>query len=147
MIYQNPFFIKRDKVLFYDVLKNLNISINKNYKNVSINDIKNLDLAKYNDITFFHSLKYKDSLKFTKSNFILTTSKLSSHLPKKKTKLIVDNVLISVAQLTEYFYPNSLNDQFESCLRNNVKKKKYEKVRFGENVLLGDNIKIICKTQ
>ena len=107
MIYKNPFFIKRDNVFFYDVLKNLNISINKSYKNVSINDIKNLDLAKYNDITFFHSLKYKDSLKFTKSNFILTTSKLSSHLPKKKNKLIVDNVLISVAQLTKYFYPNS----------------------------------------
>ena len=142
MIYQNPFFIKRDKVFFYDVLKNLNISINKSYKNVSINDIKNLDLAKYNDITFFHSLKYKDSLKFTKSNFILTTSKLSSHLPKKKTKLIVDNVLISVAQLTEYFYPNSLNEKFENNFISSDKMKKYKNVKFGSNVVLGEKVKI-----
>ena len=83
MKYRNPFFKKRDKIFFYDVLKNLNIAISKNYKNISINDIKNLDLAKNNDITFFHSLKYKDSLKSTKSNFILTTSKLSFHVPKK----------------------------------------------------------------
>ena len=138
MIHQNPFFIKRDKVFFYDVLKNLNISINKSYKNVSINDIKNLDLAKYNDITFFHSLKYKDSLKFTKSNFILTTSKLSSHLPKKKTKLIVDNVLISVAQLTEYFYPNSLNEKFENNVISSDRMKKYK------NFL--QLAPIICKT-
>ncbi len=142
MKYKNPFFKKKDKIFFYDVLKNLNIAISKNYKNVSINDIKILDLAKNNDITFFHSLKYKDPLKFTKSNFILTTSKLSSHVPKKKIKLIVDNVLISVAQLTKYFYPNSLNEKVENNIIRTDKMKKYRNVRFGSNVILGEKVKI-----
>ena len=142
MIYRNPFFKKRNKIFLYNILKNLNITKNKNYKNVSINDIKNLDLAKNNDITFFHSLKYKDSLKFTKSNFILTTSKLSNHVPQKKTILIVDNVLISVAQLTEYFYPDSLNEKFEHKIISTDKIKKYKNVRFGSNVILGEKVKI-----
>ncbi|SVB22077.1 uncharacterized protein METZ01_LOCUS174931, partial [marine metagenome] len=114
MKYLNLFFKKRKKTYFYDILKNLNIKNKKNYKNILINDIQNLDQAGKNDITFFHSSKYKDLLKVTKSNIIISTSQLSYLLPKSKLKLIVDNVLISVAKITEYFYPNSLNDQFEN---------------------------------
>jgi len=141
MEYTNLFFKKRNKIYFYDLLKKLKIK-NKNYKNFLINDIKSLDKAKRNDISFFHSLKYKDSLKTTKSNFVITTSHLSDHLPKSKVKLIVNNVLLSVAKITEYFYPNSLNDQFDSKIINIDKKKKYETIKFGLNVLLGENVKI-----
>ncbi len=139
---QNIFFKKRSKIFLYDVLRILSIKNKKIYKNILINDIKNLDKANKNDITFFHSLKYKDSLESTKSNFVLTTSKLSNYLPKKITKLIVDNVLISVAKLTEYFYPNSLNDEFESVNIPSDRIKKYKNVRFGSNVLIGENVKI-----
>mgnify|MGYP001349609973 CR=1 FL=1 len=139
---QNIFFKKRSKIFLYDVLRILSIKNKKIYKNILINDIKNLDKANKNDITFFHSLKYKDSLESTKSNFVLTTSKLSNYLPKKITKLIVDNVLISVAKLTEYFYPDSLNEEFENKIVNSAKKKLYKNVKFGLNVLLGENVKI-----
>ena len=142
MTYQNIFFKKRSKIFLYDVLRILSIKNKKIYKNILINDVKNLDKANKNDITFFHSLKYKDSLKSTKSNFVLTTSKLSNYLPKKITKLIVDNVLISVAKLTEYFYPNSLNDEFENVNISTHKIKKYKNVKFGTNVLIGENVKI-----
>jgi len=67
---------------------------------------------------------------------------LSNHLPKSKIKIIVDNVLISVAKVTEYFYPNSLNDEFDSQIINIDKKKFYKNVKFGANVILGKNIKI-----
>ena len=129
MKYINIFFKKRKKIYFYDILKNLNIKSKKSYKNALINDIQNLDEADKNDITFFHTLKYKDLLKVTKSNFIITTSQLSYLLPKQKIKLIVDNVLISVAKITEYFYPDSLNDQFENeCINIDKKKIKYTKI-------------------
>jgi len=142
MKYSNPFFKKRKKTFFYDVLRNLNIKNKKNYKNILINNIQNLDQAGKNDITFFHATKYKDLLKVTKSNFIITTSQLSFLIPKSKIKLIVDNVLLSVAKITEYFYPDSLNDQFENECINIDKKKLYKNVKFGSNVVLGKNVKI-----
>ena len=138
----NLFFKKRKKIYFYDLLKILKIKYKKKYKNFLLNDIQNLDTAKNNDISFFHSSKYKDSLKATKSNFIITTLELSNHLPKSKTVLIVKNVLISVAKITEYFYPNSLNDQFEPINMSINKIKKYKKVNFGSNVIIGENVKI-----
>ena len=142
MKYLNLFFKKRKNTYFYDILKNLNIKNKKNYKNILINDIQNLDQAGKNDITFFHSSKYKDLLKVTKSNIIITTSQLSYLLPKSKIKLIVDNVLISVAKITEYFYPNSLKDQFENDFISIDKNKIYKNVKFGSNVVIGKNVKI-----
>ena len=120
---KNPFFIRRNKVFFFDILKKLKIR-NRFYKNIIINDIQNLDIAEKRDITFFHSLKYKDLLKKTKSNVIITTSQLSKHIPKTKIKLIVNNVLIAVAKVTDYFYPNSINDQIVINNKQILKKKK-----------------------
>jgi len=142
MKYPNIFFKKSKKIYFHDILKNLNISNKKNYKNILINDVKSLEGAEKNDISFFHTLKYKDLLNITKSNFIITTSRLSNHIPKSKIKIIVDNVLISVAKITNHFYPNSLNDQFENKIINIDKKKTYKDVEFGLNVIIGENVKI-----
>jgi len=142
MNYVNHFFKKRKNIHLHNILKNLNIKNLKDYKNILINNIQNLDDAKKNDITFFHTSKYKDLLKTTKSNYIITTSHLSNILPKSKIKLIVNNVLTSVAKITEFFYPNSLNDHFEYSYSNTTNKKNYKKVRFGGNVLLGENVKI-----
>ncbi len=138
----NPFFQKKEKIYLYDILKILNISNIKKYKNLLIKNIQNLELAEKDDITFFHSLKYKDATKVSKSNFIITTKMLSNHLPKSKIKIVVDNVLISVAKVTEYFYPSSLNDEFDSQINNIDKKKSYKNVKFGSNVILGKNVKI-----
>ena len=144
MKYTNPFFKKRKKNYLSEILQILKIKIkNKNkYKNILINDIKNLDQALNKDLTFFHSIKYKLLLNSTKSNFIITSSKLSSFIPKTKIALVVDNVLVSVAKVTELFYPNSLNDQFENNFVKSINKKNYKNVKFGSNVILGENVKI-----
>ncbi len=142
MKYTNPFFKKRTKNYLSEILKILNIKNNNKYKNILINDIKNLDQALNKDVTFFHSIKYKLLLNSTKSNFIITNSKLSSFIPKTKIALIVDNVLVSVAKVTELFYPNSLNDQFENNFLKSINKKNYKNVKFGSNVILGENVKI-----
>ncbi len=141
MRYSNIFFKKRKKIFLYDVVKNLKIKNKKNYKKVLINDIQNLSEANNNDISFFHSAKYKDLLKVTKSNLIITTSKLSYHLPKTKNPLIVDNVLLAVAKVTEYIYPDSIDDEYEKKLIT-IDKAIYKNVNFGLNVMLGENVKI-----
>ena len=141
MRYSNIFFKKRKKIFLHDVIKNLKIKNKKNYKKVLINDIQNLSEANNKDISFFHSAKYKDLLKVTKSNLIITTSKLSYHLPKTKNLLIVDNVLLAVAKVTEYIYPDSIDDEYEKKLIT-IDKEIYKNVNFGSNVMLGENVKI-----
>ena len=76
MKFTNPFFKKRKKTYLRDILEILNNKNKKNFKNVLINDIKDLNCALKNDITFFHSSKYNFLINATKSNFIITSSKL-----------------------------------------------------------------------
>tara|TARA_B100001769_G_scaffold269159_1_gene258610 strand:- start:113 stop:1099 length:987 start_codon:yes stop_codon:yes gene_type:complete len=142
MKYINSFFKKRKEVHLRDILKLLNIKNKNNYKNSLIGDIKSLDQAKKNDITFFHTLKYKFSIINTKSKVIITSKKLSNLIPKSKIVLIVDNVLISVAKTTEFFYPNSLDEKFENKLSVSERINKYKNVKFGSNVLIGESVKI-----
>ena len=142
MKYTNPFFKKRKKNYLSEIFQILNVKNKNKYKNILINDIKNLDQALNKDITFFHSIKYKFLLNSTKSKFIITNSKLSIFIPKTKIALVVDNVLVSVAKVTELFYPNSLNDQFENNFLKSINKKNYKNVKFGSNVILGENVKI-----
>jgi len=138
---QKLFFKKRKKIYLFDILKKLHIKNKNKYKNLLIKNIQNLDHAEKSDISFFHSLKYRESLKFTKSNFIITNSKLSHHISNSKVKVIVNNVLLSVAKLTEFFYPNSIIDEFDNKINDNGK-KKYRNVKFGANVILGENVEI-----
>ena len=142
MKYINSFFKKRKEVHLRYILKLLNIKNKNNYKNSLIGDIKSLDQAKKNDITFFHTLKYKFSIINTKSKVIITSKKLSNLIPKSKIVLIVDNVLISVAKTTEFFYPNSLDEKFENKLSVSERINKYKNVKFGSNVLIGESVKI-----
>ena len=142
MIFINPFFKKNKKIYLYDILKLLSIKEIKSYKNTLINDIKNLDEALKNNISFLHSAKYKDELKSSKSNFIITTKSLSKFIPSSKIKIVVNNVLTSVAKITELFYPDSLQENFEDNFVSNNHKKKYKKVKFGQNVILGKNVRI-----
>ncbi len=140
MIRKNIFFKKKSNVLLNNILKTLNIK--KIKKNIFINDIQNLDDAKKNDVSFLNSSKYINLLDKSKSNFIITTSELSNKIPKSKYKIIVKNVLLAVAQITEYFYPTSLSDQFDNKCVIERNKKKYKSVAFGKNVLIGKNVKI-----
>jgi len=135
----NVFFPKRKKIFLWDLLKILKIKSSKKYKNIKVNDIKTLDNAAKNDITFLHTSKYKQLLKNTKSNLILTSKNLYNFIPNSKIKIVVDNVLLDVAKLTEYFYPESLNDQYESKI---VNIKKYKNINFGNNVIIGENVKL-----
>ena len=120
----NIFFKKRKKTYLYDILQFFKIKNKKSNKNIFINDIKPLDIAKKNDITFLHTSKYKHLLSISKSNFVITNHKLSKLIHNSKTKIVVDNVLISVSKLTEFLYPESLNEQLDVDVISINKKKK-----------------------
>ena len=63
-------------------------------------------------------------------------------MPKNCYPLVVENVLVSVSQITAKFYPDSLNDDFDDTVTDISKTKFSDKVKFGHNVLVGKNILI-----
>jgi UDP-3-O-[3-hydroxymyristoyl] glucosamine N-acyltransferase len=139
---KNPFFknngpFEISKLLLLSKIKN-----KKNLKKINVTDIKDLVTAKNTEITFFHSKKYEDLAAKTKALFCITTENLSKILPNKCHVIIVDNVLISTAMITNIFYPNSITDDFDNNMKE-IEKTSFKKtVKFGKNVLLGKNVKI-----
>ena len=64
-------------------------------------------------ITFFHSKKYNEIAKKTKASYCITTKNLKDYLPNNCTAIVVDNVLISTSIVTQKFYPNSIEDEYD----------------------------------
>jgi len=138
----NPFFKNYGPLNISNIYKILEIKNQENIKNVKIFDITDLTSASKKDITFLHSKKYKSQAANTKAIACITTKNLQNVLPKKCLKIIVDNVLISTAKVTEYFYPDSINDDFDNTVKDISKTKFKNKVKFGKNVLIGSNVNI-----
>ena len=135
----NRFFKKSKKIYLSDIYKKLgkkNIS-----KKTYIENINDLNSAKKNDISFFNSLKYLDLLKKTKSKFIITHKKYESIVKQYSKPILVENVLKAVSQITELYYPDSLNDAVEFNLKQPIK-KKFKNIKFGHNVLVGNKVQI-----
>ncbi len=137
----NPFFKNYGPLKLKDVFKVLKIK-NKNNKNIEIFDIAELNSASPKDITFLHSNKYKSQASVTNAAACITTKNLQDSLPDKCEKIIVENVLISTAKVTEILYPESINDDFDNSAKEILKTKFKSKVRFGKNVLIGSNVSI-----
>jgi UDP-3-O-[3-hydroxymyristoyl] glucosamine N-acyltransferase len=138
----NPFFKNRGPFNIEKLLKLSSIKNNQNFKKSKIMDIKDLVTATKNDISFFHSKKYESFAYKTKASFCITTENLSHILPDNCNKIIVNNVLISTAQITKAFYPDSINDDFDKSVKEIRKTGYIKKVKFGLNVLVGKNVKI-----
>ena len=138
----NPFFKNCGPIKLKDIYKVLNINNDNKYKKIKIFDIKDLNAASTKDITFFHSHKYKSQASVTKAAVCITTKNLHHFLPNKCEKIIVENVLIGTAKVTEVLYPDSVNDDFDNSVKEISKIKFKNKVKFGKNVLIGSNVKI-----
>ena len=138
----NPFFKNFGPINIKDICEVLEIKINSNPKKIKIFDIADLNSASEKDITFLHSNKYKSQASVTKAAACITTKNLQHILPSKCEKIIVDNVLISTAKVTEILYPDSINDEFDITVKEISKTKFKNKVKFGKNVLIGSNVKI-----
>jgi len=138
----NPFFKNNGPFEINKLLKKTNIKTDSLFKNIKIEDIKDLSSASNKDITFFHSRKYVELASKTKALFCLTTESLKNFLPKNCNKIIVDNVLVSTSIITNFFYPDSVVDDFDITVKE-IKKTNYKKkVKYGNNVVIGKNVKI-----
>ena len=138
----NPFFINKGPFKISKILSLLDVSNDILKDDIDINNITDLMSANENDITFFHSKKYNEIAKKTKASFCITTINLKDELVETCNPIIVNNVLVSTAKLTEKFYPNSVSDFFDdTCSIINETKFK-DKIKYGKNVLVGNNVSI-----
>ena len=134
------FYNKIEKISLNQICKVLKIN-NFSKKKIFLKDIKTLEDATKSDLTFIHSSKYLKFIPQIKSDFIITSSKFKKYISNKNL-LIVNNVLVCVARITELFYPDSLNDNF--TYKKSFKKTllKSKNINIGSNVLIGKNVKI-----
>ena len=139
----NKNFFKKKKVFLSDIF--ICLGKKKLNKNETINNIADLNNAKKKDISFFNSAKYLALLKKTKSAYIITHKKHFNLVKKYANPIIVENVLKSVALVTNLFYPDALNDSVDLSVKI-PNKNEYKKVIFGKNSLIGKNVKIGVNT-
>ena len=139
---KNPFFKNYGPLKIEDLLNNLSLQNLENYKNDLIYDVKDLLSAQNNDLTFFHSKKYSPIASKTKASYCVTQKSLETYLPQNCKKIYVDNVLLSMAQITSKFYPDAINDNFDSTVKSIDKINFKEKIDHGYNVLIGENVKV-----
>ena len=130
-----PFTIK--KLLLLSEINTL-----KKINDIKISDVKDLDTAEKDHITFFHSKKYEDLASKTKAAFCITSNNLSHILPNNCEPIIVDNVLITTATITQIFYPNAVTDDFDDKVKDINETPFNGNVKFGKNILIGANVQI-----
>ena len=109
----NPFFTNSGPFNILEILKILKIEL-KIEKNHLVKDIKDLFSAEKDCITFFHSKKYLEIAKKTKASYCITVQNLKDYLPKNCTPIVVENVLISTSLVTQKFYPDSIEDEYDA---------------------------------
>jgi|TARA_B110000444_G_scaffold253093_1_gene283381 UDP-3-O-[3-hydroxymyristoyl] glucosamine N-acyltransferase len=138
----NPFFKNNGPFNIEKLLNKINIENLENYSKDKIFDVKDLISASNKDLTFFHSKKYSSIASITKASYCVTLENLSQFLPNSCKKIIVDNVLLVIANITKEFYPKSTIDEFDATVKEISKTSFKKKVKFGKNVLIGKNVKI-----
>ena len=137
----NPFFINNGPFKISEIFKILKTEL-KIEENLLVNDIKDLYNAEIDCITFFHSKKYNQIAKKTKASYCITTQNLKDYLPKNCTPIVVENVLVSTSLVTQKFYPNSIEDEYDASAVDIKDTTLKDIVTAGKNVLVGDNVKI-----
>ena len=138
----NPFFKNTGPFNIEKLLSKVSIENSKNYKKDKIFDVKDLGSATKKDLTFFHSNKYSSLASKTNASYCVTIENLSQFLPVSCKKIIVQNVLLTMAKITKEFYPKSIADDFDETVKDISKTSFKKKVKYGKNVLVGKNVKI-----
>ena len=138
----NPFFENVGPFNIEKLLNKTDIENKENFKKDKIYNVTDLLTATGNDITFFHSKNYSEFASKTKASYCITLDNLSHYLPSSCKKIIVKNVLLTMAKITKEFYPKSIVDDFDETAKDISKTSFKKKVIFGKNILVGKNVKI-----
>ena len=137
----NPFFFNCGPIYISEILKLIASSSDIKEKQ-KVKNVVDLFNAEKECITFFHSKKYNEIAKKTKASFCITTKNLKDYLPDNCSAIIVDNVLVATSIVTQKFYPNSIEDEYDKSATDINNSQFKNKVQSGKNVLVGDNVKI-----
>ena len=137
----NPFFKNHGPFKINEILKYISVKFDES-NDYEIHDVKDLLTSTEKDITFFHNKNYAALAVKTKASYCVTLNNLISHLPASCKPIIVDNVLLSIANITKKFYPSSVTDDFDNEVIEIENTDLKEKVKFGKNVYIGKNVKI-----
>jgi len=137
----NPFYTNCGPFDIFEILKKIKTN-SKLDENTKVKDISDLLNANNDSITFLHSKKYQDLAKKTKASYCLTSENLKDHLPKNCKPIVVENVLVSTAIVTQKFYPNSVEDEYDGTAIDINKSEFAQTTNAGKNVLVGKNVKI-----
>ncbi len=137
----NPFFINNGPFDISEIFEILKIEPYIK-ENRTVKDIQDLFSAEKDCITFFHSKKYNEIANRTKASYCITTQNLKNYLPKNCTSIVVENVLVATSLITQKFYPNSIEDDYDSSAHDINGTGFKDIVNAGKNVLIGDNVKI-----
>ena len=138
----NPFFKNIGPFNIEKLLSKTNTDNKDNFKKDKIYNISDLVNATNKDLTFFHSKNYSFSASKTKASYCVTLDSLSHFLPNTCKKIIVKNVLLTIAKITKEFYPKSIVDDFDESVKDISKTLLKKKVKHGKNILIGKNVKI-----
>jgi len=139
---KHPFFKNYGPFKIVDLLKHIKLKSIKFLDDNLIFDIKDLKTAESQHLTFFHSKKYELQASKTKALYCLTHKNLSHFLPKYCNAICVENVFLSVSEITSKFYPDSINDDFDDSVKKIEELNFYRNIKFGQNVLVGKNVQI-----
>ena len=135
---KNPFFKKNNKIYLSRIYKTLGLK--KPKKDLKINDISDLKSSSYNDISFYNNSNYLELLKKSKVKYVISNEKNFKSIKNYCHPILVKNVLKSVYEIINLFYPEALNDAIDFNLTG--PDNTNNKITFGKNVLFGKNIKI-----
>ena len=138
----NPFFKNTGPFNIEKLLSKIKVENNENYQKDKIFDVKDLISATKKDLTFFHSKNYSELASKTKASYCVTLNSLSQFLPNSCKKIVVSNVLLTMAKITKEFYPKAVVDNFDETVKDISKTSLKKKVKYGKNVLIGKNVKI-----
>ena len=138
----NPFFKNYGPIKIEKLLSIIGVENKASYNKDKIFNVSDLSTATVKDLTFFHSKNYSSLAAKTKASYCITLNNLAQFLPDSCKKIIVENVLLSMAKITKEFYPNSVVDDFDITAKDILKTPFKKKVKYGKNVLIGKSVKI-----
>ena len=98
----NPFFENAGPFNIEKLLAKTGIDNQENFKKDKIYNVSDLVTATNKDLTFFHSKNYSTLASATKASYCITLDSLSQFLPDSCKKIIVKNVLLTIAKILLY---------------------------------------------
>ena len=139
---KHPFFKNYGPFKIEDLFNDLKLNNIENSSDNLVHDIRDLQTADKEHLTFFHSKKYHLQASKTKASHCITLQNLAHYLPKECKPICVDNVLLIISQITSKFYPDAINDDFDNTVKKIEELNFDNKIKYGHNVLVGENVKI-----